>query len=620
MKKDKLNILIVDDKRANIFAMEQMLARPDRNILTATNGNEALKLVLNEDISLIILDVQMPDMDGFEVAQIIKSNKRTRDIPIIFASAEKKERQFMVKGFEEGAIEYLYKPLDKDITQAKVDVLLKLQMQKAELQEKNHALERYALLINNSADLICIINPQTLKFEEVNQAVEPMLGYAPAEVRDSSLLFYLAEEYRPVVEKHRKSIKEKISFETRVFTRARTTRWFQWNIVNKHGLWFANARDITTAKEVEQIKSYLATVVKQSHEAVYLLDPEGKIISWNQGAEKIYGYSEEEALHMNIWNIVPEYLVRESHQVVGSILRGKQIRSLETKRITRNGRIIDVSFSATVITDASKSLRSVAITESDITQQKQAEQEIRQLNADLRANVQQLEVTNKELESFSYSVSHDLRAPLRAINGYAGIIREEYQDRLDEEQERLLSVIQNNARKMGVLIDELLAFSKIGRKEVVKTTIPIGDMVQQIIREQEGAYPHTTWKVGELPSVQGDHTLINQCLVNLISNAAKYSSRKPDPCVEIGYERSGSEHVFFVRDNGAGFNMEYAAKLFGVFQRLHSDQEFEGTGVGLAIAQRIVVKHGGRIWAEGETGKGATFYFTLPIEKNDEPA
>lgn len=613
MRKEKVNILIVDDKRANIYALEQMLAQPDRNFLSATTGTEALKLVLNEAISLIILDVQMPEMDGFEVAQIIKSNKRTRDIPIIFATAEKKERQFMVKGFEEGAIDYLYKPLDKDITQAKVEVLLKLQLQKMELQEKNAALERYALLINNSADIICIINPRSLKFEEINQAVEPLLGYSPEEVRDTSLLYYLASEYRPTIQKLSKSVKEKIAFETQVFTRQRSVRWLQWNIVNKSGSWFANARDITSAKEVEEIRSYLAAVVKQSHDAIYLHNSEGKIISWNQGAEKIYGYSEEEALRMNIWNIVPEYLLEEAQEAVRSILEGKQIQSLETKRITRHGKIIDVSFSASVITDTSRNLQSVAITESDITLQKQAEQEIRQLNSNLQANVQQLELTNKELESFSYSVSHDLRAPLRAINGYANIIREDFGDTMDEELNRLLGVVQNNAKKMGVLIDELLAFSKLGRKEVVKTTIHTRDMVQQIISEQQ-ANANTRWELKELTAIQGDYTLIYQCFVNLISNAVKYSSKREQPCIEIGATHADNEVIFYVRDNGSGFSMKYADKLFGVFQRLHSDDEFEGTGVGLAIAQRVIVKHGGRIWAEGEPEKGATFFFSLPLE------
>ena len=616
MTKRKTNILIVDDKKANIFAVEQMLARPGRNFLSATSGKEALKLVLNEDISLIILDVQMPEMDGFEVAQIIKSNKRTRDIPVIFASAEKRERSFMMKGFEEGAIDYLYKPLDREITEAKVSVLLKLQLQKKELQEKNKALERYALLINNSADIICIINPRTLKFEEVNDAVETLLGYSPAEVRETSLLFYLPAEARPTVQLLSKEAKDSLSFETQLYSKQRAVRWFHWNIINRNGLWFANARDITAAREVEEVKNYLAAVVKQSHEAIYLHDPEGRIISWNSGAEMIYGFGEEEALNMKIWNIVPEHLMGEAQDVVRSILEGREIQSLETRRITRSGKMIDVSFSASVITDSANNLKSVAITENDITEQKKARAEIRQLNAELKANVIQLESTNRELESFSYSVSHDLRAPLRAINGYASIIREEFGDQLDAELLRLLAVIGNNAKKMGVLIDDLLAFSKLGRKEVVRMTINVEAMVNQIISElNETASPRVTWKVDALPEMQGDYTLIYQCFFNLIDNALKYSSKRAAPCIEVGATVTPDEITYFVKDNGAGFNMEYAHRLFSVFQRLHTDEEFEGTGVGLATAQRVIAKHGGRIRAEGEVDKGAAFYFSIPSMK-----
>lgn len=614
MAKKRVNILIVDDKKANIFAIEQMLASPGRNFLSATSGKEALKLVLNEDISLIILDVQMPEMDGFEVAQIIKSNNRTRDIPVIFASAEKRERSFMMKGFEEGAIDYLYKPLDKEITEAKVSVLLKLHLQKKELQEKNKALERYALLINNSADIICIINPRTLKFEEVNDAVETLLGYSVAEVRETSLLFYLPAEARPTVQQLSKEVKDNLSFETQLYSKQRAIRWFHWNIINRNGLWFANARDITTAREVEEIKNYLAAVVKQSHEAIYLHDPEGRIISWNQGAEKIYGFGEQEALNMKIWNIVPEHLMGEAQDVVKSILKGREIQSLETKRITRSGKMIDVSFSASVITDSANNLKSVAITENDITDQKKARAEIRQLNAELKNNVTQLESTNRELESFSYSVSHDLRAPLRAINGYASIIREEFGGQLDPELLRLLTVIGNNAKKMGVLIDDLLAFSKLGRKEVIRTTISVSAMVKQIIDDlKENASPRVSWKVHALPDMQGDYTLIYQCFVNLIGNALKYSSKKATPRIEVGATVSPEDITYFVKDNGAGFNMEYAHRLFSVFQRLHTDEEFEGTGIGLAIAQRVIAKHGGHIRAEGEIGKGASFYFTIPI-------
>jgi PAS domain S-box-containing protein len=618
-KKEKINILLVDDKEKNLFALEQMLVHPERNFIRATSGKEALKTVLNEDICLIILDVQMPEMDGFEVAQILKSNKRTSDIPIIFASAEKKEHRFILKGFEEGAIDYLYKPLDREITEAKVSVLLKLHLQKKELIEKNLALEKYALLIDNSADIICIINPETLKFEAVNNAVYAALGYTKEEVKGSSLLLYLTEEHRQPLQKASKSTQEKISFETQLYHKTRSLKWFHWNIVHKNGLWFANARDITEAKEVEEIKNYLATVVKQSHDAIYLHNPEGRIISWNEGAEKIYGFAEAEALQMNFWNIVPEYQLQEAQQVVDSILKGKQIHSLETKRITKYGKIIDVVFSASVITDGNNMLKSVAITERDITRQKKSEKEIQQLNAELKKNVVQLEATNKELGSFSYSVSHDLRAPLRNINGYANIILQEYQTQFDEELKRLFGIIQNSAKKMGVLIDDLLAFSKLGRKEVVKTSIDTANMVQQILRELEPTIkPHVRIQVQELQAVEGDYALLYQVFVNLIANAIKYSSRKAAPHIEINSIAGQEEYVFYVKDNGSGFNQEYAHKLFGVFQRLHSPEEFEGTGVGLAIVQRVIAKHGGRVWAEGELNKGATFYFSLPRLINNQ--
>ena len=612
-KKEKLNILIVDDKATNLYALEQMLSKPDRNIISAINGREALNKVLNDDISLIILDVQMPEMDGFEIAQILKSNKRTRDIPIIFASAEKKDHHFVMKGFEEGALDYLQKPLDKEITEAKVSVLLKLHLQKKELMQKNAVLEKYALLIDNSADIICIINPETLKFEEVNEAFYSLTGYNAEEVKGTSLLFYLTEDFRDKIKRLSKDLKEHFSFETQIYTKKHAIKWFHWKIVNKNGLWFSNARDITETKEVEEIKNYLTAVVKQSNDAIYLLNPQGNIISWNDGAEKIYEFSEREALNMKIWNIVPEFLMNEAQDVVNKVMNGQEVQFLETKRINKFGKIIDVLFSASVIKDIDNILKSVAITEKDITEQKRSELEISELNTNLKKNVSQLEVINEELESFSYSVSHDLRAPLRAINGYAQIILEEYQAQFDEELKRLFGVIQKNATKMGLLIDDLLSFSKLGRKELVKVKIDTNDMVQQILREMQENIPEKmTINTKPLLDAEGDYTLIYQAFVNLISNAIKYSSKTGNPEIEINAFESGEEYIYYVKDNGSGFNMEYADKLFGVFQRLHGDNEFEGTGVGLAIVKRVILKHGGRVWAESEVDKGATFYFSLP--------
>jgi PAS domain S-box-containing protein len=609
---NKAIILIVDDKPANIIALEGLLAEKGRILLNATNGRDALKTTLNKEIDLILLDVQMPDMDGFEVAKILKSNKRTRDIPIIFASAEKKEHKFMMQGFEEGAIDYLFKPLDPEIAKAKVSVLLKIQLQKKELIKKNLLLEKSALLINNSADIIGIINSSTFKIEEINKAFTTILGYTLEETKETTLLFFLGEEDRILVQKLSIQDKEQFSFETRIYCKNRSIRWLQWKVVAKYEKWFINARDITEIKQGEKIRNYLATVVTQSNDAIYIHDHEGRIISWNEGAEEIYSYTEKEAVKMKIWNIIPEYILPEIELMVDKIIQGEKIQDVESKRITKHGKIIDVLFSASVITDPSNDQKSIVINEKEITQQKIATEQIKQLNIDLQNNIVLLETMNQDLESFSYSVSHDLRAPLRAVSGYSKILEYEYFQVLDDEAKRLLGNIQYNTHKMGVLIDELLDFSKLGRKQVKKVKVDMREMVECIVKDLNNLLKHKAKiKIEELFSVEADYTLLSQVWVNLISNAIKYSSKSKDPQIEIGAIEYEEEIEYYVKDNGAGFDMHYKDKLFGVFQRLHSQEEFEGIGVGLAIVNKIITKHGGRVWADAKVNEGATFYFTI---------
>lgn len=611
-KNDKSVILIVDDKPANILALEGLLAAKDQLLLSATNGKDALQITLNKNIDLIILDVQMPGMDGFEVAQILKSNKRTKDIPIIFATAESKEHKFIMKGYDEGAIDYLFKPLNPEIVKAKVAVLLKIQSQKKELVDKNISLQKNALLINNSADIIGIIDASTFRIEEINTAFTNILGYTLKEAKETALTFFLSNEDRLMVQELSKQDKERLSFETRIYCSDRSIKWLQWNVVARYGKWFVNARDITEVKEVEKIRNYITTVVKQSNDAVYIHDGEGKIISWNEGAEKIYGYTEREALKMKIWNIIPGYMQPEMGELVNKIKQGTKIHDLETSRITKHGKLIDILFSASILTTTGNDDLSIAITERDVTQQKIADEQIRQLNAELQMNVMQLESTNKELESFSYSISHDLRAPLRALNGYSRMIEEDYASVLDDEAKRLLGNIQYNAQRMGTLIDDLLAFSRLGRKELQKTKINTEELVKNILEELSNpAEYNAVIKINSLPPVDADHTLLRQVWINLISNAIKYSSKKEKPEIQIGSTETENEIIFFVKDNGAGFNMNYADNLFGVFQRLHDSTEFEGTGIGLAIVKRIITKHGGRVWAEGKVNEGAVFYFSL---------
>jgi signal transduction histidine kinase len=228
----------------------------------------------------------------------------------------------------------------------------------------------------------------------------------------------------------------------------------------------------------------------------------------------------------------------------------------------------------------------------------------------------QLELTNKELESFSYSVSHDLRSPLRAIDGYSRIFEEDFADRLDEEGLRLLSVIRASSKKMGQLIDDLLSFSRMGRKPVDAAMVDMEALVKDVWFEVSSGdeHPNLHLKKGSLPGAWGDRALLRQVLLNLLSNAIKYSSNRPEQLIEISAEDKHHEIVYSIRDNGVGFDMRFYNKLFGVFQRLHTEKEFPGTGVGLAIAQRVIVRHGGRIWAESKLDEYTIFNFSLPKE------
>ena len=225
----------------------------------------------------------------------------------------------------------------------------------------------------------------------------------------------------------------------------------------------------------------------------------------------------------------------------------------------------------------------------------------------------EMDIANKELEAFSYSVSHDLRAPLRSIHGYMNIFSEEYLDKLDDEGKRLVNVILKNSQRMGQLIDDLLAFSQLGRKELLKTNVSMKDMVAGIWDEHVKMEKNRVieFKLNSLPDALADSITIKQVWTNLISNAIKYTQHTTKAIIEIGAKDQNNESIFYVRDNGAGFDMQYYEKLFGVFQRLHSTREFEGTGVGLAIVHRIITRHRGRVWAEGKPNEGATFYFSL---------
>jgi signal transduction histidine kinase len=253
----------------------------------------------------------------------------------------------------------------------------------------------------------------------------------------------------------------------------------------------------------------------------------------------------------------------------------------------------------------------------ELEQRRHREDEIRKLNQELGKRAAELEATNKELESFAYSVSHDLRAPLRHMVGYSELLQRQASSLLDEKSQRFIRTILDSAKRMGNLIDDLLAFSRIGRAETKKSEVDLGQLVEEVVAEigQDTKSRDIAWKIGALPVCYGDRSMLKLVVVNLVSNAVKFTRMRARAEIEIGCADGNKNEVeMFVKDNGAGFDMRYVDKLFGVFQRLHSSEEFEGTGIGLATVQRIIHRHGGKVQADGVADQGAAFYFTLPKE------
>ncbi len=383
-----------------------------------------------------------------------------------------------------------------------------------------------------------------------------------------------------------------------------------------------NIRNITERKQAEATLIRLASIVEFSDDAIIGKDLNGIITNWNKGAEKIFGFTAGEIVGTSIMRLVPSDRLDEEDQNLGKIRRGESVERFETLRQAKDGRLINVSVMTSAIKDGTGKVTGVSKVAHDITGRKAAEEKILQLNLELEQRVvertAQLQSANQELEAFSYSVSHDLRAPLRHVTGFVSLLQNSAGPSLSEENLSLLTDISEAAARMGALIDDLLAFSRVGKSEMRKTNVNLADLVRETLGDfqAETKQRMIDWIIGPLPDAWADRALLRMALVNLISNAVKFTGGRAQARIEIGCVPSdGRENVIFIRDNGAGFDPQYADKLFGVFQRLHDRDEFDGTGIGLANVHRIILRHGGRTWAEGKVDCGATFYFSLPKQK-----
>ncbi|HKW89973.1 MAG TPA: PAS domain S-box protein [Candidatus Acidoferrales bacterium] len=494
------------------------------------------------------------------------------------------------------------------------------EMSRRELAE-HHLREsdaRYRLLFDSNPQPVWVYDSDTLAILDVNQSAIQSYGYSHEEfisltIKDirppedvPNLLENITKSQWPLeqrgVWRHRRKLGSTIDVE-----------------VVSHPLIYSGkqarlvvATDITARKFAEEVlrqseERFRLLVSNVRDYAILMLDPQGRIVSWNEGAERTKGYAAQEIIGKDFSCFYPE----------DDMKRGKPAWALkqaaerghfedEGWRVRKDGSRFWASVVITALRDDAGRLRGFAKVTRDITERKHAEQEILRRSAELEA-------ANKELEAFCYSVSHDLRAPLRGIDGFSQALLEDYAPKLDAQAKDYIQRVRSGTQRMGSLIDDLLNLSRITRAELSREPVDLTSLARSVAAELRRNQPGRAVEFIIAPDLRavGDSRLVHLALENLLGNAWKFSSRSDHPRIEFGRAQNNGTSAFFVRDNGAGYDPAYADRLFGVFQRLHSMTDFPGTGVGLASVQRIILRHGGKVWAEGSVGQGATFYFTL---------
>jgi PAS domain S-box-containing protein len=509
----KASILIVDDQDDNICLLEEMLRGAGYVCVTATkNPREVCDLHRKNHYSLILLDLQMPGLDGFQVMEGLKAIEKDGYLPVLVQTAQPGHK---LRALKAGAKDFVSKPFDF------AEILMR---------------------VHNMLEVRLLHKEAEMRVEEANMQSKAICA---SELR-----------YRRLFE---------------------------------------------TAKD-----------------GILILDADtGCINDANSFLIQALGFSLDEMIGRTVGELSPFKDIESNKAMLQRLQKDSYVRYENLPLETRDGRKLAVEFVSNVYKVGDRNVIQCNIR--DITERKKAEEQIRVLNAELEQRVvertEELQIANKELQAFSYSVSHDLRAPLRHVIGFVAILQRDAKNSLSEKNLGSLTTISRAAQRMADLIDDLLAFARIGHAKMKKREVNLDELVQDALGDfhEETKARNIGWEIHPLPVVLADRALLRMALVNLISNAVKFTGASVRAKIEIGCIPGGDgEKVVFIRDNGAGFDPKYAGKLFGVFQRLHSHEEFEGTGIGLANVQRIIHRLGGRIWAEGAVNGGATFYFSIP--------
>ncbi|MCJ7565177.1 MAG: response regulator [Candidatus Aminicenantes bacterium] len=556
-------ILIVEDSPTQAEQLKFILEKYNYVVQIAHDGKEALSLMQKDRPLIIISDILMPEMDGYEFCRHVKANAKFKDIPVVLLTTLS-DPEDVIKALECGADNFITKPCDEKSLIARIQHLAS----SMSIEEVDGAQLKLAIRFGKHK---YTINSNRL------QIFNLLLSTYETAVQKNKQLARAEEEVRKLNE----DLEERI-------------------------------RERTAALLASEEKYRL--LVENANEAILVI--QGGLIKFaNAKAAHVWGYSIGELLSRPFIELVFEsdrpateaYFSKKAEELIDEVLYFRYVNKQGSIGwVEANG--------APIIWEGKPGILGFI---TDITERKRAEGEILRLNEELERRVKertaQLETLNEELEAFSHSVSHDLRAPLRSINGFSQALLENYKDRLDEQGQHYLERLSEASERMAELIDDLLLLSHVARVELKKSKIDLTALARSIMQELQKTQPERQVEFVPAPGLaaSGDPNLMRTLLENLLSNAWKFTSKKPQARIEFGMTYHDDKPVFFIQDNGAGFDMTYADNLFKPFQRLHSLAEFPGTGIGLASVRRIVHRHGGRVWAKGKPNEGATFYFTI---------
>lgn len=637
-EQDTLRILCVEDSPLDAEVIQVLLKQAGFrvNIDRTDMKEEYIHLLQKNTYDVILSDFKLAGFDAFETLQ--SALEICPDVPFICVSGTVGE-EIAIDLMKHGAVDYVLKDrmvrLPLAIKRAIAEAKEKKSRRQAEAALRD-SVERYRTLVTFLPDPLYVHVNSRVTF--ANLALCQLLGADdPSKLIGKSVFDVVHLDYH-----------EKVRERWTLLSSGQSVPLIEEKFVRLDGSFIdvevsavpvnwegargvqVIARDITERKRMEK------TLHAKERQISLIYDTVGDVIfelrmdndgnyyfaSVNQCFLLTTGLSANQIIGKRVKDVIPEpSLSFVTEKYAEAIRKKKVVRWEETSEYPTGQLIGEVSIAPVI--DSSNNCIGLVGSVHDITEHKRAEEEIRRLNAELEDRVvsrtAQLEAANKELEAFSYSVSHDLRAPLRHASGYVDLLVKRYRPDLPEKAQHYLTSIADSVHQMGMLIDELLEFSRTGRTEMHLSKLDMDRMVQEVKNSlhQDNANREIEWIIGKLPSVFCDKAMMKLVWINLLSNAVKFTRKRETAKIEVGAREEAKEFAFFVRDNGVGFDMQYAQKLFGVFQRLHSVEEFEGTGIGLANVRRIISRHGGRTWAEAEPDKGATFYFTLPKQEKE---